>query len=201
MAIIKKNITVFVFFFWVVSILIFIITRDQAFGGSVDVLDKVNGIWMFDEAHTMKLRIIKGVPWHIGDRYGMGGGGKVIREFENNVFRFYDEKTSKIVDKGKYQVIESDKNEVLLRIFPEKNRFGANEYQFEELVRFSRFPGENVPYIIGVRFIDDNSAESFSYVRDFGKDKMIEKDDNAYWRRIKEIPKPKGGLKGRDSLK
>ena len=99
------------------------------------------------------------------------------------------EKVGKIVDSGKFQVVESNNNEILIRLFPEANSFNANKYKFKELVRFTRFPGDNVPFIIGLRIIDYNTVESFSYVRDFEKDKMVKKDDNAIWKRISEIPK------------
>jgi hypothetical protein len=99
------------------------------------------------------------------------------------------EKTVNIIDTGTIQILESNKNKILLRILPSDNRYNINDYRADELVRLSRRPGENVPGIIGLRFIDNNIIESFSYVKDFGKDKIVVKDDNAYWKRITEIPK------------
>jgi hypothetical protein len=155
-----------------------------AIGDSNKLSHSINGIWKLDVAMTVKSRIARGVPWHIGDRFGMGEGIKIIREFDNNIFRFYNEKTNKIVDNGTLKILESKNNEIVLRIFPEDNRYNINNYKFEELVRLSRRPGDNVPGIIGLKFLDNNTIESFSYVKDFGKDKMIKKYDNAYWKRI-----------------
>lgn len=162
-------------------------TDENAWGG-----DKVKGIWKFDGARTLELRIEKGVPFHIGDRRGMGGGGRVLRQFNNGSFKFYDEKTCKLIDKGNYEIVRSNKKEkeIVLRIFPEDDFENANKYKFNELIRFTQLAGYNIPYIIGFRFIDGKTAQSFSYVRGFSNN-MVKKDDNAYWNRISELPKCK----------
>jgi hypothetical protein len=43
----------------------------------------INGIWKLDVAMTVKSRILRGVPWHIGDKFGMGEGLRIIREFDH----------------------------------------------------------------------------------------------------------------------
>ncbi len=168
----------------------FLFWGNYVIGDDCNVCDKIEGIWKYDVAKSMTLRIKEGVPWHIGDKFGMGTM-QAIREFENSIFLFYDEKTGELVDRGKFEVYESNDNEVTLRFFPEDNRFNLNKLKFEELIRFTTFAGDHIPYIIGLRFIDDNTVESFSYVRGFGKDKMVKKDDNAFWKKIDELPKQK----------
>jgi len=152
--------------------------------------EKYQGAWKFDYSKTLKLRLSEGIPWHIGDRYGMGGGGNVIREFDCNSYRFFDEKSKKLVDRGNIKIIESNKDEIVIRLFPADNRFDVNELKFDELMeRFTNFPGENVPYLIGIKFVDDNTVESFSYVRGIGKSGMIKKSDRAFW--LRNIDKEK----------
>ena len=194
----KRSIIISVIILLVTMMLFMVAMKAQANEDNLGVAEKVNGIWKFDGAKTLKLRIEKGVPFHIGDKYGMGGGGRVIRQFDNGTFKFYDEKKCKVVDKGKFEIIESNKNEVVLRIFPEDDFRHANNYKFEELIRFTQLSGFNIPFIIGFRFIDDNTVQSFSYVRGF-ENNMVKKDDNAYWKRIYELPKKprdQGGTRG-----
>jgi hypothetical protein len=170
-----------------ISLLLISALEVQATENNSDVIHKVNGIWKFDGAKTLELRIIKGIPFHIGDRYGMGGGGRVIRQFDNGAYRFYDEKRIRLVDKGKYRIVESNKDEVVLRLFPEDDFENANKYKFKDLIHFTQLAGYNIPYIIGLRFIDNNTVQSFSYVRGFGNN-MVKKDDNAYWKKISKLP-------------
>jgi hypothetical protein len=148
---------------------------------------KIEGIWKFDYAKTFELRVKQGVPIHIGDKFGMGGGGRVIRHFDRGTFKFYDEKKFRVIYQGKYKIIESSNNEVVLRIFPEDDFENANKLKFSELLRFAPMVGDNVPYIIGLKFMENDIVQSFSYIRGL-KGKMVKNDDNAYWKRIPKIP-------------
>jgi hypothetical protein len=169
----------------------FVLEREATCDNSIRSYNVI-GIWKLDVSKTIRLRIKKGVPWHVGDKYGIYKEEQIIRGFENGDFYFYDEKRNLIIDRGKFQFVESlSNNGIVVRILPADNRYNINDYKVKELVQFSELPGDNVPCLIGFKFIDNDTVESFSYVRDFGKNKMIRKDDNAIWKRIPEIPKTK----------
>ena len=167
--------------------IIFHITTAQSADISLSSKYKIDGIWKFDFEKTFELRVKQGVPFHIGNKYGMGGKGRVIRQFDKGSYKFYDEKKFRFIDKGKFAIIESSSTEVALRLFPEEDFEEANKYKFQGLIRFAPKIGDNVPYIIGLRFIDNNIVQSFSYIRGF-EGTMVKNDDNAYWRKIPRIP-------------
>ena len=167
--------------------IIFHITTAQSADISLSSKYKIDGIWKFDFEKTFELRVKQGVPFHISNKYGMGGGGRVIRQFCIGSFKFYDEKKFRLIDKGKYEIVESNSAEVVLRLFPEEDFEKSNKYKFHDLIRFAPKIGDNVPYIIGLRFIDNSTVQSFSYIRGF-EGTMVKNDDNAYWKRIPRIP-------------
>jgi hypothetical protein len=182
----KQFLRLYLCYFSAVAFLIF--SGSQSIGSDSDNIYNIIGMWKFESVKTWKLRVEKGVPWHISDKYGMSRA-HVIMKFNKETFQFYNKKTGEIEDQGRYKVIDSTGGEVTLRFFPQDNRFDVNNLRVKELLRFAPSPGDNIPYIFGFRFIDKDSVESFSYVRWFGKDVMVKKDDNAFWRRITELPK------------
>lgn len=186
----KDRVVIFqLFSFWVVFFLL-IGWVECSFGNSLYAHKKIKGLWKFNGAETMKMRIIEGVPWHIHDRMKMSGIVGIL-ELNDKTYKLYDEKTCEANDEGELQVRRLSSNEFVLRFLPDDNRFNANKFDFNELIKFTKFPGERIPFLFGMKFINDNTVESFSYVRGFGKDKMVKKDDNAFWKRINELPKQK----------
>ena len=153
--------------------------------GEINYSEKIKGIWMLDDANTMKLRIIEGIPWHIGSRFG-NSKFQVVMKFTETTYQLYNEKAGYLADTGKYNVYKIDNNKVTIRFYPEDNRFGVNAYEFDELIDFAIYPGDKIPYIVGFKFNDKNSIETFSFVKGFEKDQMIQKNDNACWKRINE---------------